>query len=145
MDIVQLQSESIHAKYSFAHVFVLGCSQLIFKFKFNFKKLKAISFVMNGKAYNLSPYDYTFVFNALCYSGFSYSSSSLWILGDVFLGAYYSVYDKANVQLGLAVALGSSSSITNSTFSCASRILRCLKHVVLCCCIFSVLIFLIFT
>jgi hypothetical protein len=102
--------------------------------------MKAISFVMNGKAYNLSPYDYTFIYNSQCYSGFSYSSSSLWILGDVFLGAYYSVYDKANVQLGLAVSLGSSSSITNSTFSCAAHNMPiAFKHIL--CCIFSVLIF----
>ena len=81
---------------------------------------------MNGKAYNLSPYDYTYVYNSYCYSGFSYISSSypFWILGDVFLGAYYSVYDKANVQLGLAVSVGSSSTITNSTFSHASRLVE---------------------
>jgi hypothetical protein len=75
---------------------------------------------MNGYAFILSPYDYVFVYNSICYSGFSSSSSSLWILGDVFLGAYYSIYDKANVQLGLALSLGSSSSITNSNFTYSS-------------------------
>jgi hypothetical protein len=88
--------------------------------KINFFFHKAVTFVMNGYAFILSPYDYVFVFNSICYSGFSSSSSSLWILGDVFLGAYYSIYDKANVQLGLALSLGSSSSITNSNFTYSS-------------------------
>ena len=95
---------------------------------FNFLQNKAVIFHMNGKAYNLSPYDYTFLYNSVCYSGFSYSSSSLWILGDVFLGAYYSVYDKANVQLGLAVSITSSSSIGNSTFSSANTLLPDFMH-----------------
>ena len=35
-----------------------------------------------------------------CSSGFVRSTDSVWILGDVFLGAYYTEFDAKNLRIG---------------------------------------------
>ncbi|XP_029170180.1 lysosomal aspartic protease-like [Nylanderia fulva] len=75
-------------------------------------KLPTISFILGGKEFNLTGKDYIiqieqFGFKS-CTSGFQGSDMSAnglqWILGDVFLGIYYTVFDMGNDQVGFAVA-----------------------------------------
>lgn len=40
-----------------------------------------------------------------CISGFQNTSADLWILGDVFIRVYYSIFDRANNRVGLAKAV----------------------------------------
>ncbi|KAM0735580.1 Lysosomal aspartic protease [Formica fusca] len=70
-------------------------------------KLPNIGFVLSGKTFNLTPNDYILQDTAddgtvTCSSGFQGEESDLWILGDVFIGHYYTVFDQGNNQVGFA-------------------------------------------
>ncbi|KAM0735581.1 Lysosomal aspartic protease [Formica fusca] len=70
-------------------------------------QLPTIGFVLNGKTFNLTPHD-CIIQNeeggvATCISGFQkLSGINFWILGDVFIGRYYTVFDQGNNQVGFA-------------------------------------------
>nr|XP_009477545.1 PREDICTED: embryonic pepsinogen-like [Pelecanus crispus] len=40
-----------------------------------------------------------------CISSFQNTSGALWILGDIFIRVYYSIFDRANNRIGLAKAI----------------------------------------
>lgn len=40
-----------------------------------------------------------------CITSFQNTSGDLWILGDVFIRVYYSIFDRANNRIGLAKAI----------------------------------------
>ncbi|CAL1688835.1 unnamed protein product [Lasius platythorax] len=70
-------------------------------------KLPNIGFVLNGKTFNLTPNDYILQDTendgtVTCSSGFEGEDSDLWILGDVFIGPYYTVFDLGKNQVGFA-------------------------------------------
>ncbi|XP_029666825.1 lysosomal aspartic protease-like, partial [Formica exsecta] len=70
-------------------------------------KLPPIGFALSGKTFNLTPKDYILQDTAddgtvTCSSGFQGEDSDLWILGDVFIGPYYTVFDLGNNQVGFA-------------------------------------------
>ncbi|XP_067913826.1 pepsin A-like [Heterodontus francisci] len=67
-----------------------------------------VVFTINGVDYPLPPTAYTlqpYSNQKSCSSGFDFTSGNLWILGDVFIREYYSIFDRGNNRVGLARAV----------------------------------------
>uniref|UniRef100_A0A8C5JPH4 Peptidase A1 domain-containing protein n=1 Tax=Junco hyemalis TaxID=40217 RepID=A0A8C5JPH4_JUNHY len=62
-----------------------------------------VIFVIDGAQYPVSALAYTD--EGSCMSSFQDTSGDLWILGDVFIRVYYSIFDRANNRVGLAKAV----------------------------------------
>ncbi|KAM8795711.1 gastricsin [Eudromia elegans] len=84
--------------------YVVSCS--------NIQSLPTLSFVIGGTSFPLAPSAYVLQSNSgVCSVGIeptylaSQNGQPLWILGDVFLRSYYSIYDLGNNQMGFAAAV----------------------------------------
>ncbi|CAG2119594.1 unnamed protein product, partial [Medioppia subpectinata] len=71
------------------------------------KSLPTVTFILGGKAFPLTGGQYVLVQsdqngNPQCMSGFSPGGDPLWILGDVFIGPYYTEFDFGNNRVGFA-------------------------------------------
>ncbi|XP_068541659.1 pepsin A-like [Anas acuta] len=90
------------ARRSPSGVYSVSCSYI--------QLLPDIVFVIAGTQFPLPPQAYILQEDGSCMSGFEgyalpTASGELWILGDIFLRRYYSVFDRANGMVGLAPAV----------------------------------------
>ncbi|MCP9264223.1 Cathepsin D [Dirofilaria immitis] len=102
---VEKIQQYIGAEYVFAGEYIIPCYKV--------SSLPEIKFVIAGKSYALKGSDYvlnvTSKGKSICLSGFMGIDlperlGELWILGDVFIGRYYTVFDVGNAQIGFAQA-----------------------------------------
>ncbi|KAM7054832.1 chymosin-like [Molossus nigricans] len=96
-DILSIQ-KAIGATQSQFGMFDINCGSL--------SSMPSVVFEIHGKKYPLPPSAYTSQDADFCTSGFQGDDSSeQWILGDVFIREYFSVFDRANNRVGLAKAI----------------------------------------
>mmetsp|Transcript_21169 Transcript_21169/g.46438 ORF Transcript_21169/g.46438 Transcript_21169/m.46438 type:complete len:424 (-) Transcript_21169:160-1431(-) len=81
--------------------FTVDCSKL--------DSMPDVTFTIGGKEFSLSPREYVLQLQGQCLSGFMGIDlpgelGPQWILGDVFMGKYYTVFDYGNKQVGFAEA-----------------------------------------
>ncbi|KAL1020843.1 hypothetical protein UPYG_G00005430 [Umbra pygmaea] len=89
--------------------FIVDCNKTI--------NMPNVMFTLNGNHFTIPPSAYILQISSVCYSGFQTSSANFnfWILGDVFIREYYTIFNRENNTVGLARVARASSSATTST------------------------------
>jgi saccharopepsin len=101
-DIAEMLNTQIGARRSWNGQYQVDCATI--------PKLPTLSFYFDGKAYPLKGSDYILDVQGTCISSFTgmdinLPGGALWIIGDVFLRKYYTVYDLEQSAIGFARAV----------------------------------------
>jgi hypothetical protein len=100
-ETVKAIAQSIGAKEIIAGEYMVAC---------NYDTLPNLDFTIDGKVYTLTAYDYLIPDGSLCLFAMMgldipAPTGPLFILGDVFMRKYYTVWDTANKRIGFAEAV----------------------------------------
>jgi len=81
--------------------YLLNCAEI--------DKLPEIVFIIGGQRFPLQPRDYVMSAanddgSVICLSAFTLMEAEFWILGDVFIGRYYTAFDVGHRRIGFAPA-----------------------------------------
>ena len=94
---VEMLQNAIGTKKQWNGQYTIDCKKV--------PSLPPIDFVIGGKKFTLTGNEYILQVQGTCISGFQASDRSddaPWILGDIFLSKYFSVYDYGKKQIGFA-------------------------------------------
>ncbi|XP_078054032.1 pepsin A-like [Mustelus asterias] len=91
--------QSIGATEDYYGMYTVNCYEI--------SSMPNVVFTINGIDYPLTPSEYVVQEQGSCLSGFDgmylpSSGGGLWILGDVFIGPYYSIFDRGSNRMGFA-------------------------------------------
>ncbi|XP_050321969.1 lysosomal aspartic protease-like [Bactrocera neohumeralis] len=89
-------NEKIGAKRVNADNFYVNCSTVA--------SLPNVDIRIGGKNFSLAPSTYIHHSNGLCLSSFFYMADYIWVLGDTFIGNFYTEFDLGNNRVGFATA-----------------------------------------
>lgn len=92
-------AEQLGGVKQFTGMYTVDCSAL--------DKLPEISFTFNGTKFPLKPQDYVLETQGICILGFlgldiPAPAGPLWVIGDIFLRVYYTIYDLGASKVGFA-------------------------------------------